>query len=411
MPTKADALREELAALRRRLAEAEARRVPEAVPLKPQIAAPVAGHSTAPFAPATRVQCATRVQSVVRGQQARQDPARALERISEGPAAAEARRRARERARGREARRNEDYDAEAARQPEPSAAEQKQQRERVTPLMGTALLVALLELFALLENRHWAAATLEDTCECWYSCSKTPETRYKYNSDKYESACSWGGSWDNLCSCYFDTEVAYDLHGWTVHGRWYEGPFGFRDPKPHEAKGGGCAPCRRTSEGECGTALAAAFDGLDCKHQVDALVGSALCLAVAAAVFAALGWPKRFFPDVMLRRRFLGSGLALVFGGVVAVSTAGAYTAESERRSAGPYVACGRGCWDAYGGGIVAVVGGLAIVATQVSPGFCGKSGYPDCLLGVGLFAVVAFLLITTVKALWNGWLGFLNSM
>ena len=114
-PTKADALREELAELRRRLAEAEARkRVPEAVPLKPQIAAPVAGHSTAPFAPATRVQCATRVQAAVRGQQARHDPARALERMSEGPAAAEARRRALERAREREARRNEDYDAEAA---------------------------------------------------------------------------------------------------------------------------------------------------------------------------------------------------------------------------------------------------------------------------------------------------------
>ena len=352
------------------------------------------GPSAAPFAPATRVQCATRVQAAVRGQQARQDPARALERVSE-----EALRR-----RCREARRDEDYDAEAARRPEPSPAEQKQQRERVTPLMGTALLVALLELFALLEHRHWAAATLEDTCECWYACSKTPETKYEYNSDKYKSECYWGGSWDNLCSCYFDTEVAYDLHGWTVHGRWYEGLFGFRDPKPHEAKGGGCAPCRSTSEGECGTALAAAFDGSDCSHQDDALVGSALCLAVAAAVFAALGWPKRFFPDVMLRRRFLGSGLALVFGGVCVVSTAGAYTAESERRSTGPYVACGRGCWDAYGGGIVAVVGGLAIVATQVSPGFCGKSGYPDCLLGVGLFAVVAFILITTVKALWNGW-------
>ena len=401
--SKADALREELAALRRRLAEAEARRVPEAVALKPQVASPVVGHSTAPFAPATRVQCATRVQSVVRGQQARQDPARALERVSE-----EALRR-----RCREARRDEDYDAEAARRPEPSPAEQKQQRERVTPLMGTALLVALLELFALLENRHWAAATLEDTYECWYSCSKTPETRYKYNSDKYESECYWGGSWDNLCSGYFDTEVAYDLHGWTVHGRWYEGPFGFRDPEPHEAKGGGCAPCRRTSEGECGTALAAAFDG-DCSHQVDALVGAAVCLAVAAAVFAALGWPKRFFPDVMLRRRFLASGLALIFGGVYVVSATGAYTAESQRRlspAPGQYVACGRGCWDAYAGGVVAVVAGLAIVATQVSPGFCGKSGYPDCLLGVGLFAVVAFLLITTVKALWNGWLGFLNSM
>ena len=413
MPTKADALREELAALRRRLAEAEARRVPEAVPLKAQIAAPVVGHSAAPFAPATRVQCATRVQAAVRGQQARQDPVRSLERarsITEGPAAADARRRARERASEREARRNEDYDAEAARQPEaaaePSPAEQKKQQERVTPLMGTALLVALLELFALLENRHWAAATLDDHYECWYSCSKTPETKYEYNSDKYKSACSWGGSWDNLCSGYFDTEVAYDLHGWTVHGRWYEGPFGFRDPKPHEAKGGGCAPCRSTSEGECGTALAAAFDGSDCSHQVDALVGAALCLAVAAAVFAALGWPKRFFPDVMLRRRFLGSGLALVLGGVVAVSTAGAFTAESERRSSGPYVACGRGCWDAYGGGIVAVAAGLAIVATQVSPGWCGASGYPDCLLGVGLFSVVAFILITTVKALWNGWLG-----
>ena len=71
----------------------------------------------------------------------------------------------------------------------------------------------------------------------------------------------------------------------------------------------------------------------------------------------------------------------------------------------------GRGCWDAYAGGIVAVVAGLAIVATQVSPGWCGASGYPDCLLGVGLFAVVAFILITTVKALWNGWMGFLNSM
>ena len=410
--SKADALREELTALRRRLAEAEARRVPEAVPLKPQVAAPVVGHSAAPFAPATRVQCATRVQAAVRGQQARQDPVRSLERarsISEGPAAAEARRRARERAREREARRNEDYDAEAARQPEaaaePSPAEQKKQQERVTPLMGTALLVALLELFALLENRHWAAATLDpkDHCECWYSCSKTPETKYEYDSDIWYSDCWYdSGSWDRDCACYFDVDLAYDLHGWTVNGRWKEWGEG-ETALPQSVKGGGCAPCR---SGECGTAIRDAFDGSDCSHQVDALVGAAVCLAVAAAVFAALGWPKRFFPDVMLRRRFLASGLALIFGGVYVVSTSGAFTVESERRLSGQYVACGRGCWDAYAGGVVAVVAGLAIVATQVSPGFCGKSGYPDCLLGVGLFAVVAFLLITTVKALWNGWLG-----
>ena len=75
--TEADALREELAALRRRLAAAEARdrHMPEAVALaRPVIASPVVGHSEAPLATITHVQAA------VRGNQARQDPARALER-------------------------------------------------------------------------------------------------------------------------------------------------------------------------------------------------------------------------------------------------------------------------------------------------------------------------------------------
>ena len=260
------------------------------------------------------MQCATRVQAV-RGN-GRGRTGRSLERASEGPAAEARRRDASARVNARRVAR--DYDAEAARQPEaaaePSPAEQKKQQERVTPLMGTALLVALLELFALLENRHWAAATLDpkDHCECWYSCSKTPETKYEYDSDKYWSECWYGsGSWDRDCSCYFDVDVAYDLHGWTVNGRWKEWGEG-ETALPQSVKGGGCAPC---SEGECGTAIRDAFDGSDCSHQFDALVGAAVCLAVAAAVFAALGWPKRFFPDVMLRRRFLGSGLALGFGG------------------------------------------------------------------------------------------------
>ena len=68
-------MREELAALRRRLAAAEARQPPVAVALaRPVIASPVVGHSTAPLATITHVQAA------VRGNQARQDPARALER-------------------------------------------------------------------------------------------------------------------------------------------------------------------------------------------------------------------------------------------------------------------------------------------------------------------------------------------
>ena len=252
--------------------------MPEAVPLKPQVAAPVAGHSTAPFAPATRVQCATRVQAAVRGQQARQDPARALERVSEeaprrrgGP-----RERARESYEGgparapvsreRPARRDEDYDAEAARQPEaaaePSPAEQKKQQERVTPLMGTALLVALLELFALLENRHWAAATLDpkDHCECWYSCSKTPETKYEYDSDIYGSLIVGMTPAAGIGTVLVLLRRRAGLRSPWLDGKWsMEGVGGGETALPQSVKGGGCAlPCKK---GECGTAIAAAFDG------------------------------------------------------------------------------------------------------------------------------------------------------
>ena len=148
--TEADALREELAALRRRLAAAEARerQMPEAVALaRPVIASPVVGHSTAPLATITHVQAA------VRGNQARQDPARALERAHSVLAPADMLARADSL---RPARREGD-DVEAARPPEAAAearaAQKKLQADRHGWAVGTALLVVLLELFALLGQR------------------------------------------------------------------------------------------------------------------------------------------------------------------------------------------------------------------------------------------------------------------
>ena len=188
--TEADALREELAALRRRLAAVEARerQMPEAVALaRPVIASPVVGHSTAPLATITHVQAA------VRGNQARQDPARALERAHSvlAPAdmlAADSLRPAAARAttRGPEA-------AAEAR-----AAQKKLQADRHGWAMGTALLVVLLELFALLDNRHWAVATLREAGD--------------------------------------DVELSFDLHGWTAAGHHTAAaptPAPTRPPKQH----------------------------------------------------------------------------------------------------------------------------------------------------------------------------------
>ena len=138
------------------------------------IASPVVGHSTAPLATITHVQAA------VRGNQARQDPARALERAHSILAPADMLARADSL---RPARREGD-DVEAARPAaaaaEARAAQKKLQADRHGWAMGTALLVVLLELFALLDNRHWAVATLREAGD--------------------------------------DVELSFDLHGWTAAG-------------------------------------------------------------------------------------------------------------------------------------------------------------------------------------------------
>ena len=65
---------------------------------------------------------------------------------------------------------------------------------------------------------------------------------------------------------------------------------------------------------------------------------------------------------------------------------------------------CGRGCADAHAGGIVAIVAGLAMVASQgASPKF------PDCLLAVGYLSVVVFIILTAIGAVWNWIVGLFS--
>ena len=137
---------------------------------------------------------------------------------------------------------------------------------------------------------------------------------------------------------------------------------------------------------------------------VAARAGAALCLAVAAAVMVLLNMPgRRVCPGRWwtLERNFMACGWALFASGVVALGTASNFVHENKRRFPGDGLGnddeCGRGCADAHAGGIVAIVAGLAMVASQgASPKF------PDCLLAVGYLSVVVFIILTAIGAVWN---------
>ena len=349
--TEADALREELAALRRRLAAAEARdrRMPEAVALaRPVIASPVVGHSTAPLATITHVQAA------VRGNQARQDPARALERARSVLAPADMLQRADSLRPVRE----EGDDVEAARPPEiseeASAAQKKLQADRHGWAMGTALLVVLLQLFALLDSHHWAVATLREAGDdvelsfdlhgwsaaghhtaaaptftptrppkqhlddltrrltnatrrrLWsVACPDTHEDVTGGDANWWEcgGGCAGGTYTDGTCGCACQCKTGNPVRLVSSSGPccepgvWcgdYEGSV------EYAAEGRGCTPCRSVSKGACPPGTDFTYDKCspegdctlgqeECTYMVAALAGAALCLAVAAAVMMLLG--------------------------------------------------------------------------------------------------------------------------
>ena len=56
-----------------------------------------------------------------------------------------------------------------------------------------------------------------------------------------------------------------------------------------------------------------------------------------------------------------------------------------------------RAGFDAYAGAITALVGGVAMIASQGSYHSLG-----DCLLSVGYLSLLAFIVLTAVKWLWD---------
>jgi hypothetical protein len=487
--TEADALREELAALRRRLAAAEARerQMPEAVPLaRPVIASPVVGHSTAPLATITHVQAA------VRGNQARQDPARALERAHSVLAPADMLARAD----SLRPIRSEGDDVEAARPPEAAAearaAQKKLQADRHGWATGTALLIVLLELFALLDNRHWAVATLREAGDdvelsfdlhgwtaaghhtaaaptpaptrppkqhlddltrrltvgdfmgreleqapaetnatrrrsLWsVTCPDTHEDVTGGDANWWEcgGGCAGGTYTDGTCGCACQCKTGNPVRLVSSSGPccepgvWcgdYEGSV------EYAAEGRGCTPCRSVSKGACPPGTDFSYQRCSpegdctlgpeaCTYMVAARAGAALCLAVAVTVMVLLNLNRRVCPGRWwtLERNFMACGWALFAGGVVAVGTASNFVHENKRRFPGDGLGnddeCGRGCADAHAGGIVAIVAGLAMVASQgASPKF------PDCLLAVGYLLVVVFIILTAIGAVWNWLVGLFS--
>ena len=99
----------------------------------------------------------------------------------------------------------------------------------------------------------------------------------------------------------------------------------------------------------------------------------------------------------------MACGWALACGGAVAAGTTAEYARETGRRFSADDVACGRGCADALGGGVVAVLCGLAMAKSQNEK----QKLLADCWLAAGCLAVMAFLLLTAVAALWNFVVGF----
>ena len=465
-------MREELAALRRRLAAAEARdrRMPEAVPLaRPVIASPVVGHSEAPLATITHVQAA------VRGNQARQDPARALERARSVLAPADMLARAD----SLRPTRHEEDDVEAARPPEiseeASAAQKKLQADRHGWAMGTALLVVLLELFALLDNRHWAVATLREAGDdvelsfdlhgwtaaghhtaaaptpaptrppkqhlddltrrltnatrrrLWsVTCPDTHEDVTGGDANWWEcgGGCAGGTYTDGTCGCACQCKTGNPVRLVSSAGPCCEPGVWCGDDEgsvEYEAEGRGCTPCRSVSKGACPPGTDFTYQKCSpegdctlgqeaCTYMVAVRAGAALCLAVAVTVMVLLNLNRRVCPGRWwtLERNFMACGWALFAGGVVALGTASNFVHENKRRFPGDGLGnddeCGRGCADAHAGGIVAIVAGLAMVASQgASPKF------PDCLLAVGYLSVVAFIILTAIGAVWNWIVGLFS--
>ena len=273
--------------------------------------------------------------------------------------------------------REEAYDQEAA---EASGNAEKTPPEEQTLLtlrhgwaLTAAVFACLLQMLALLENRHWAMLTFDIEHEIGY---------------------------------YLEVyDVEYDLWGWTITRdifRAHGGEIDFLGPESHE----GSACNVGSKDGEEVKEIPGNLGAAACKARTAARAGTIICLVLSLAVSAVLARCKP-----LQRQRFKALGSVLAFGGFGALATTSFYVyayegqfATMEKRPEEQFgvphdtleaITCSRGCLDAFGGGFLALVAGLAMACSRC----CHGNEFPSgplalkfgFLLVLGIFVVTAY--------------------
>ena len=274
------------------------------------------------------------------------------------------------------------YDQEAA---ETSGNAEKTPPEEQTLLtlrhgwaLTAAVFACLLQMLALLENRHWAMLTFDI---------------------EHEFCCDM--------EVY---DVEYDLWGWTITRDIWRGTFfdaqtqgrkDFLGPESYEDSAcnvGG-------KEGEEVKEIPGNLGAAACKARTAARAGTIICLVLSLAVSAVLARCKP-----LQRQRFKTLGSVLAFGGFGALATTsfyvyayeGQFATMEKRPSEGRFdvphdtleaITCSRGCLDAFGGGFLALVAGLAMACSRCCHGNEFPSG--PLALKFGFLLVLGIVVVT----------------
>ena len=269
--------------------------------------------------------------------------------------------------------REEAYDQEAAEASGNAEKAPPEEQQLLTLRHGWALTAAvfacLLQMLALLENRHWAMLTFDI------------EHEWGYKMEIYD--------------------VEYDLWGWTITRDIWRGTpsIDLLGPESHE----GSACNVGSKHGEEVKEIPGNLGAASCKARTAARAGTMICLVLSLAVSAVLARCKP-----LQRQRFKVLGSVLAFGGFVALATTSFYVyayegqfATMEKRPEEQFgvphdtleaITCSRGCLDAFGGGFLALVAGLAMACSRC----CHGNEFPSGLaLKFGFLLVFGIVVVT----------------
>ena len=273
------------------------------------------------------------------------------------------------------------YDQEAAEARGNAEKTPPEEQTLLTLRHGWALTAAvfacLLQMLALLENRHWAMLTFDI------------EHEWGYKMEIYD--------------------VEYDLWGWTITRDIWRGTpsIDLLGPESHE----GSACNVGSKDGEEVKEIPGNLDVAACKARTAARAGTIICLVLSLAVSAVLARCKP-----LQRQRFKALGSVLAFGGFGALATTSFYVyayegqfATMEKRPEEQFgvphdtleaITCSRGCLDAFGGGFLALVAGLAMACSRCCHGNEFPSG--PLALKFGFLLVLVIFVLTAYDDLFE---------